>query len=106
MNIRKRAGTVLLRVIVIGAILLTLATVMIRWKLHCHLQAARALSLIQLTGATAKLRDSINTCLYGAGYPSGSCTPNAAQADCIPGGAIAVFGGTPPACSVKITAVN
>ena len=32
--------------------------------------------------------------------------PDAAQAACVPGGALAVFGGTPPACSIKITAVN
>ena len=106
MRLKVRAGAVLFQVIVLGIILLTLATVMIRWGLQRHTQAAKAVRQTQLGGEADKLRDSITSCLSGKGYPSGSCTPDAAQAACVPGGALAVFGGTPPSCTLKITAVD
>lgn len=106
MAIGKREGAVLLQVVILGVILLTLATVMIRWGLQRHTQAAKTMRQTELGGETEKLRENITACLSGKSYPSGSCTPDAAQAACVPAGALAVFGGTPPNCSLKITAVN
>jgi hypothetical protein len=107
MSSARRRGAALTQVIVLSLVLLAAATAVIRWQLQRHRQASNNLLNSQLKGDVEALRNSINACLAGTGYPAaGTCTPSAAQAACVPAGVIAVFGGTPPACELKITAAR
>ena len=100
---KKRSGTILIWVLVTAVVLLAVFTFFIRWNFQRRRQAAKTLYQSELGGETENLRATITACLDKAGYPAGSCSPNAAQAACIHSGVAVVFGGTPPACQLKIT---
>jgi len=102
----RRSGAAFTQVLVISLVLLAAATAVIRWQLQRHRAAANNLRNSQLKGDVESLRAPLMACLARTGYPSGSCTPNAAQAACVPAGAAVIFGGTPPACSLTITATR
>ncbi len=102
----RRRGVALLQVLVLSLVLLIIATFVIRWQLQRYQLAANDLRGSQLKGDAEVLRNSINSCLVAAGYPAGSCTPNAAQSACVPAGAAVVFGGNPPSCSMRISVIR
>ncbi|PKM97699.1 MAG: hypothetical protein CVU79_06795 [Elusimicrobia bacterium HGW-Elusimicrobia-3] len=99
---KSRRGAALTQTIILGLIIIGLATAVIRWQLQRHRQSANNLADSQLKGDAELARGPLMSCLEAAGYPSGSCTPNAAQAACVPGGVGVAFGGTPPSCTVRL----
>ena len=92
----------LVQTMVLGLIILGLATAVIRWQLQRHRQSANNLEDAQLKGDAELARGPLMSCLEAAGYPSGTCTPTQAQAVCVPAGVLVVFGGTPPSCTVRL----
>ncbi len=99
---RSRRGVALVQTMVLGLIILGLATAVIRWQLQRHRQSANNMQNAQLKGDAELARGPLMSCLEAAGYPSGSCTPTPAQAACVPAGVGIAFGGTPPSCTVRL----
>lgn len=99
---RSRRGAAMTQIIIWGLIILGLATAVLRWQMQRYRQAASNLEDSQLKGDAELVRGPLMSCLEAAGYPSGSCTPNAAQAACVPAGVGIAFGGTPPSCTVRL----
>lgn len=99
---KSRRGAALTQIIIWGLIMLGLATAVMRWQLQRHRQAASNLDNSRLKGEAELARGPLLSCLEAAGYPSGSCTPNPAQAACVPAGVGVAFGGTPPSCTVRL----
>ena len=99
---KSRRGAALTQTIIWGLIIIGLATAVLRWQLQRHRQAANNMEDALLKGDAEMARGPLMSCLEAAGYPSGSCTPNAAQAACVPAGVGIAFGGTPPSCTVRL----
>lgn len=100
--LKRRRGAAMTQTIILGLIIIGLATAVIRWQLQRHRQAANNMEDALLKGDAEMARGPLMSCLEAAGYPSGSCTPTAAQAACVPAGVGIAFGGTPPSCTVRL----
>ncbi|OGS14414.1 MAG: hypothetical protein A2234_08125 [Elusimicrobia bacterium RIFOXYA2_FULL_58_8] len=103
---QQHPGLVLLQVLVIALLLIIATTAILRWQLNRYQAVSKQENQSRLEGKIAGLAAYMRQCLATAGYPSASCTPNAAQAACIPSGLSVAFSGTPPACELKTTATD
>ena len=101
-----RRGAALPQIIVIAVILVAAAVAMMKWQLQRHQLSAKAAAQSGLKMDADGAKSAFNACLGAAGYPSGSCQPDAAQAACVPPGATVSFSGIPPDCRVDISAVK
>jgi len=102
----RRAGAILAQVLVIAVLLITIVTAAIHWQLQRYQAITKQANQTKLVGTVSGGNAVITRCLAAAGYPSGTCIPNAAQSACIPAGTAVTFSGTPPSCKLKITATN
>ena len=100
---RRRAGAIMLQALIIAVVLISIVTAVIRWQLHRHQAISKQSNQAQLEGEVAGGNAMVNQCLAAAGYPSGTCAPNAAQSACVPAGMTLAFSGTPPSCEIKIS---
>lgn len=101
-----RRGAALLQVLVMAAMLVAIAVAVMKWQLQRHQLSSKASAQSRLKIDVDGAKSAMNSCLAAAGYPSGSCQPNAAQAACVPAGVTVSFSGNPPDCGVKITATE
>lgn len=101
-----RRGAALLQVLVFSVLLLAAAMGVIRWVLQRNQLSVKASEQSKLKMDADGQRTTVSACLGAAGYPTGSCQPTPAQAACIPAGITVAFSGTPPNCSMEITATR
>ena len=99
----SRKGLVMLQIIIIGAVLFMLCSIMVQVSLYLRMTRSKAVTSLQAAAELEKARTKIWGCLTDHGYPGGTCNPDTAQQHCVPANVSADFTGAVPNCHIALS---